>query len=190
MKKISFLVAFIAFTAVSFAQSWKSDPAHSRLGFTITHLGINDVSGYFGKFDATINSSSPDLSDATIELTVDASSINTGIEMRDNHLKSADFFDVAKNPSITFKSTSVKKNGANKFTISGNLTMNGVTKPVTLDAVFRGTAKNPAANNATVAGVQFTTTIKRSDFGIGQKFPAPMLSDEIKIKADGEFVQK
>ncbi|WP_407430744.1 YceI family protein [Arcticibacter sp.] len=190
MKKMILLLFMIAASATSFAQiSWKSDPMHSRLGFKVTHLGISDISGAFNKFNATVSYSKPDMSDAVITLEADVNSINTAVEMRDNHLKSADFFDAAQYPKLTFKSTSIKSAGKDKFKVTGDLSLHGVTKPVTMDMLFRGIGKNPAANNAEVAGIQVTGTIKRSDFAIGSKFPAPMISDEVWIQADGEFGQ-
>ena len=188
MKRI-LLVAFVLLQTTVFAQTpWTVDKAHSRLAFTVTHLGISDVSGAIKNFDVTINSSKEDLSDAVIELKADVSSIDTEVEMRDNHLKSADFFNVEKFPSITFKSTSVKKAGKDKYKVTGNLTMLGTTKPVTLDLVHRGTVTNPM-NKKPTAGFQLTGTLKRSDFGVGPKFPAPVISDEVQIKADGEFTK-
>lgn len=184
------MLFMIAASATSFAQiSWKSDPMHSRLGFKVIHLGVSDISGAFNKFDATVAYSKPDMSDAVITLNADVNSINTAVEMRDTHLKSADFFDAAKYPNLTFKSTSIKSAGKDKFQVTGDLSLHGVTKSVTMDLLFRGIGKNPAANNAEVAGIQVTGTIKRSDFGIGPKFPAPMISDEVRIQADGEFAQ-
>jgi len=190
MKRMILLLLMIAASATSFAQiSWKSDPMHSRLGFKVTHLGISDISGAFNKFDATMSYTKPDMADAVITLNADVSSINTAVEMRDNHLKSADFFDAAQYPNLTFKSTSIRSAGKDNFKVTGDLSLHGVTKSVTMDMLFRGIGKNPAANNAEVAGIQVTGTIKRSDFGIGTKFPAPMISDEVWIQADGEFGQ-
>ncbi len=192
MKKATILlstVAFLVFSAFTVSAQWKVDPAHSRLGFTITHLGISDVSGSFKKFDVTVNSTKPDFSDASISLTADVSTIDTDIEMRDKHLKSADFFDAEKFANITFKSTGIKSAGKNKYKLTGDLTMHGVTKPVTMDLTYRGTIDNPM-NKKPTAGFQLTGIVKRSDFGIGAGFPAPMLSDEVVIKADGEFTQQ
>ena len=90
---------------------------------------------------------------------------------------------------MTFKSTSLKNVGKDKFKLSGDITLHGVTKPVTMDLLYRGTVENPMSKTPT-AGFQLTGTIKRSDFGIGEKFPAPMLSDEVQIKADGEFAKQ
>lgn len=191
MKKTAFflsaLVVLTAFTAA--ITTWKSDKPHSQLSFTITHLGIADVSGTFNDFDVTITSSKKDFSDAIVELTANVGSIDTRVEQRNNHLKSADFFDVEKYPTMTFKSTSIKKTGADKYKLSGNLTIRAITKPVTMDLIYRGTVENPQSK-ATTAGFQLTGIIKRSDFNVGTKFPAPMLSDEVQIKADGEFAQK
>jgi polyisoprenoid-binding protein YceI len=190
MKKLLVIVfAFFSITAIAAISSiWTNDDAHSQLSFTVSHLGIADVTGTFNDFDAKITSSKPDFSDATFELTAKTASIDTRVEDRDKHLKSADFFDVAKYPTLNFKSTSVKKQGKDKYKLNGNLTMNGVTKPVTLDLVYRGTVENPMSKKQT-AGFQVTGTIKRSDFNFGSGFPAPMISDEVRIKADGEFIQ-
>ena len=181
------LVGLFAFNSLN---NWKVDNAHSKLSFGITHLGISEVTGLFNKFDVDIKTSKDDFSDAVIEMTADVNSIDTEVEMRDNHLKSADFFDVAKYPTLSFKSTSIKPAGEkNKYKVSGNLTMHGITKPVTLDLWSRGTVENPM-NKKPTSGFQVTGVIKRSDFGIGNGFPAPMLSDDVKIKADGEFVKQ
>ena len=191
MKKITFLFAFLMLFLGAFAQTtWKADPFHSKLGFTVTHLGIADVPGHFDTYDVTITATKADFSDAVVELTAQTASINTRVAPRDKHLKSADFFDVEKHPTMHFKSTSIKKGSQNSYTLSGNLTLVGVTKPVTVEMLYRGTTANPNANGAPVAGIQITGTIKRSDFGLGNGFPPPMISDEVRIKADGEFGQK
>jgi polyisoprenoid-binding protein YceI len=190
MKKIILvaLVAVFSQLSVSAQTTWKSDKAHSKLTFGVTHLGISEVTGLFKSFEATITSSKPDFSDGTFALTADVASINTEVDMRDTHLKSPDFFEVEKFPSLTFQSTGIKANGKDKYVLSGNLTIHGVTKPVSMNLWYRGTIVNPNSKEST-AGFQLTGTIKRSDFNIGPKFPAPMLSDEVAIKADGEFKQ-
>lgn len=191
MKKITFLISFLLISIASVAQNtWKADPYHSKLGFTVTHLGIADVPGHFDKYDVSITSSKPDFSDALIEFTAQVNTINTRVEPRDKHLKSADFFDAEKYPTMNFKSTSIKKIGKDKYALTGNLSLHGVSKPVTVTMLHRGTTANPNAKGAPVAGIQITGTIKRSDFGLGNGFPAPMISDEVIIKADGEFGQK
>jgi polyisoprenoid-binding protein YceI len=188
MKKLSlFAVALLATVSV-FAQTWSVDKAHSTLGFTVTHLLVSEVDGSFKAFDAKITSSKEDLSDATFELTADATSIFTNNEQRDNHLKSPDFFDVAKYPTLTFKSKSFKKVDGKKYTLAGDLTIHGVTKAVELEVTFNGTAVHPY-NKKTIAGFKISGVIKRSDFGIGPKTPSAVVSDEVTISAKGEFIK-
>lgn len=183
------LITFVSLAAFTTAvSSWENDDAHSQLAFTVTHLGISDVSGTFNDFDVKVTSSKSDFRDATFEFSAKTASIDTRVEARDNHLKSADFFDAEKHPEITFKSTSLKWKGKNSYDLSGYLTMNGVTKPVSMNLKYRGTTQNPMSK-ATTVGFQLDGVIKRSDFNIGAGFPESVISDEVRIKADGEFVQ-
>lgn len=189
MKKLFSLVIVTFLSTSLFAQStWTADPMHSKLSFSITHMGIADIDGLFNKYQATVTSNKADFSDAVFELSVDVASINTQVEMRDDHLRTADFFEVEKYPSMTFKSTSISKVSQNKYKLSGNLTLRGITKPVTMDLWYRGTIKDDKTNKST-SGFQITGTIKRSDFNVGPTFPAPILSDNVRIKADGEFIK-
>lgn len=190
MKKLTFafLLVVSAF-AVQAQGTFLVDPAHSKLGFTITHLGIADVPGHFDKFNVTVKSTKADFSDAVVEMSVDVNSINTRIAPRDKHLRSADFFDVEKFPTMTFKSNSIKKVAENKYELSGDLTMHGITKPVTVNMWHRGSIRKKEGDKLT-AGLQFTATIKRSDFDLGGNFAPPMLSDEVILKGDGEFLQQ
>ncbi|MDR0792436.1 MAG: YceI family protein [Chitinophagaceae bacterium] len=191
MKKFIFIATvFSALTAyTTFSTIWKNDAPHSQLGFTVTHLGVSDVSGTFNDFQVTIQSDKADFSDAVFELTAKIASIDTRVEQRNNHLKSPDFFDAAQYPTLTFKSTGIKSAGNNSYKLTGDLTMHGVTKQVTMDLLHRGTIENPMSKKPT-AGFQLTGTIKRSDFHVGDKFPSAMVSDEVRIKADGEFGQQ
>ncbi|MES2647186.1 MAG: YceI family protein [Bacteroidota bacterium] len=189
MKKLSIIVsAFLVLTAFTTIKPWTNDKPHSQLGFTVTHLGISDVSGTFNDFHATVVSEKPDFSDAVFELKANVASLDTRVEARNNHLKSADFFDAEKFPALTFKSTSIKKVSDNKYKLTGDLTLHGITKQVIMDLNYNGTIQNPMSKKPTV-GFQITGVIKRSDFALGEKFPAPMISDEVRIKADGEFAQ-
>lgn len=188
MKKIASIAAGMMLTATSFAQTWNVDKAHAKVGFTITHLMVSDVDGMFKTFDATINSSKPDFSDAVFNLTAQTASIFTDNEKRDGHLKSADFFDAEKNPTVTFKSTAVKKTGNNKLKVTGDLTMHGVTKSVVLEATFKGPTTNPMTKKPDV-GFKVTGKIKRSDFKLGDSMPDAMISQEVIITANGEFIQ-
>lgn len=191
MKKVLLLVGIIfalsAFTTLP--DSWKRDQAHAQLAFTVTHMGISDVSGFFNNFDVTVTSEKKDFSDAVFELTADVSSIDTRVEARNNHLKSADFFDIEKYPTMHYKSTSIKRVGDNNYKLTGDLTIRNITKPVTMDLVYRGTNHDEKANTST-AGFQLSGVIKRSDFDFGSKFPAPIISDAVRIKADGEFIKQ
>ena len=189
MKKIIILAAVALLNTAAFAQTtWNSDKMHSKLQFTITHLAVSDVDGEFKDFSAVVISAKPDFSDAQFQLTANAASVNTGVEPRDNHLKSGEFFDVASFPTLTFTSKFITKTTANHYKLTGNLTLHGVTKPVIMDLWYRGTIINPMSK-ADDAGFQLTGTIKRSDFGFGSKYGAPMLSDEVAIRANGEFAK-
>lgn len=186
MKKLNFLAVAILITSGAFAQTWTVDKAHSGLGFTVTHLLVSEVDGSFKSFDAKITSSKEDFSDAVIEFTGDASSVFTNQEKRDEHLKSADFFDVAKFPTLTFKSKSVKKLDAKKYKVSGDLTLHGVTKPVELDVTLTGVTTHPY-NKKTLAAFKIGGIIKRSDFAIGAATPVAVVGDEVVLNAKAEF---
>lgn len=194
MKRLNLILGALLFiTAVhvnaqSETKNWSNDPAHSQLHFTVTHLGFNDISGTFDDVTVNVNTSKSDLSDASIELTAKTSSINTRVEGRDNHLKSPDFFDVEKFPTLTFKSTELEKVSEGKYTLNGNLTMHGVTKSVALDFIYNGETVNPMSSKKTIA-FQVTGTLKRSDFAVGEKFSEAIISDEVRIEFNGEFVQ-
>jgi polyisoprenoid-binding protein YceI len=191
MKKLMIILsAFFFLTAFTTLNNiWNNDDAHSQVAFTVKHLGISDVSGTFNDFDVKIHAAKPDFSDATVTFTARVASIDTRVEARDNHLKSADFFDAENYPDLTFKSTSIKKEGkSNKYKLTGNLTLHGITKQVTVDMEYQGSVEN-AMNKKQTVGFQVTGIIKRSDFNLGNGFPPPMISDEVRIKADGEFVQ-
>lgn len=119
MKKISFIFLLLMISLGVFAQAtWQADPMHSNLGFTVTHLGIAEVPGHFDEFDVTIISSKPDFSDAVVEMPAQTNSINTRVEQRDNHLRSADFFDAEEYPTLNFKSTAIKEVGKNKYNLA------------------------------------------------------------------------
>jgi polyisoprenoid-binding protein YceI len=188
MKKVTIMIAALMLSAVTYAQTWTMDKAHARLGFTITHLMVNDVDGMFKTFDASIVSSKPDFSDANFSLNANTSSVFTDNEKRDAHLRSADFFDVEKYPAMTFQSTSVTSAGPNKLKIKGNLSMHGITKVVVLDVSFKGPATHPMTKKP-VAGFKVTGVIRRSDFKIGDSMPAAILGDDVVITANGEFQQ-
>ncbi|MBS1681846.1 MAG: YceI family protein [Bacteroidetes bacterium] len=186
MKKITFLIGALLMIGLASAQNWSLDKAHSKLGFGVTHMLISEVEGNFNSFDAKIVSKSDDFSDAVIELTADVASINTNNEGRDKHLKSPDFFDAEKFNSLSFKSKSLTKVEGKKYKLVGDLTLHGVTKEVTLDVVFNGSTIHPF-NKKTIAGFKVTGIFKRSDFGVGT--PSSVVSDEVELRANTEFVK-
>jgi polyisoprenoid-binding protein YceI len=186
MPLMAWAMILMSFTA-NVPTTWELDKYHAKLGFSISHLMVSDVEGSFKKFDAKVTSSKEDFSDAIAELTAEVASINTEDEKRDEHLRNADFFDVAKYPTMTFRSTSFKKSGTNKYTVKGNLTLHGVTKPVTLTAIAK-TGTNPMSKK-TITGFKVTGKINRTDFGIAPSTPAAMLGNEVEIIANAEFAK-
>lgn len=187
----TFLIAlFVASTSLHAQTAWKVDNAHAKVTFSTVHNTISDVEGLFNTFEATVTASEEDFSDAVFDLTIDVASIDTEVGMRDDHLRSADFFHVEKYPTLSFKSNSIKETGKeNRYKLSGDLTIHGVTKPVTMDLWYRGTIENPQ-NGDIVSGFQVTGSLNRFDFNVGPDFPEFLISDEVIIKADGEFIKQ
>jgi polyisoprenoid-binding protein YceI len=186
MKKINALFAALLIAGSAFAQTWSLDKSHSNMNFTVTHLVVSEVDGSFKTFDAKITSSKDDFSDAVIEFTADAASIFTNNDRRDQHLRSADFFDAEKFPTVTFKSKSIKKVDGKKYKVTGDLTLRGVTKSVELDFTLNGITENRGKK---VAGIRVSGSILRSDFGIGAGSPTAVVGDEVSFLAKGEFTK-
>ncbi|SRR5258705_6957164 len=193
MKKLSVITA-VAFATLllSFkpveSTSWSLDAAHAKLGFSVTHLMVSDVEGFFKVFQATVTAPKADFTDAVVTMSADVSSVNTDNEQRDTHLKGPDFFDAKKFSSIDFKSTSFKPTKvAGTYEVKGNLTMHGITKSVTLSAIAR-TGTNPQSQKP-IAGFKISGKINRTDFGIGSSIPSAMLGEEVEIIANAEFVK-
>jgi len=143
---------------------WEVDVAHSSIDFSVRHLMIAKVKGAFEKFTADITADPADMATASIAITIDAASINTRINDRDNHLRSADFFDVAKHPTIQFVANKIVKTGDNTYDVSGDLTMIGVTKPETFKLVYEGTIKDFAGVEK--AGFSGSGKIVRTNYGL------------------------
>lgn len=187
MKKAFVLAVFVLSSLAASAQTtWINDPAHSRLGFVVKHLTISEIDGRFADFSVKVVTSEEDYSDAQIEVVAQVGSIDTDVEARDNHLRSADFFDAEKYPVLTFKSTSLQLSSDNKGKLYGDLTFHGVTRPVVLDVHYFGSVVN-SMNNAQTAGFKITGEIKRSDFNLGPNFSEAVISDKVKIIANAEF---
>jgi len=160
-----FLVFVLGLAARVQADEWRFDQAHTNVGFSITHLVISDVTGRFKDFDGTFTSpGGDDFNGSQVSITIKTTSIDTDNEKRDNHLRSADFFNVEKNPEITFKSTSFKKVDDTKYQVSGKLTMNGVTRDITLDAILTGVINDPWGG--TRAGFKATAALDRYDYNL------------------------
>ena len=146
------------------ASVWKIDPEHSNIMFQVRHLGLAEVKGIFRKFEGTVNLED-NSAKSSVKVTIDAASIDTGVEKRDEHLRTADFFDVAKYPTITFVSKKVTPAGKGKLKVIGDLTMHGITKEVVLQVTGPSKElKDPKGNIR--RGLAATTTINRPDFGL------------------------
>jgi polyisoprenoid-binding protein YceI len=166
MKKTILLLSATAISLAASAQTsrWDIDPTHSQVTFTATHLLITEVTGNFKQYSANVLADKADFSDAKVDFSIKVNSINTDNEMRDNHLKSDDFFNVEKFPEINFKGKQMKAAGKGKYKLTGDLTIRDVTKTITLDVVYSGTTKDPWGN--TKAGFKITGKINRFDYGL------------------------
>lgn len=189
MKKTLLLSLVTLFATVSiFAQTtWKVDPFHSSINFTIKHSGISFVPGKFEKFDGSMVASKADFTDAKINFTVDVKSINTSVEPRDNHLRSADFFEVEKYPSMTFVGTSFKKIKGNNYELKGNMTIKNVTKPVTLSVVYGGTTKDQQGNEK--IGFSAFLNLNRLDYNVNYDPTGMGIAKDVDIKIYLQFAK-
>ena len=172
--------------------TFKIDPAHSEITFKVKHLMITNVTGSFSKFDATMESSKDDFSDASISFEADVNSISTNNEQRDAHLKSADFFHAEKFPKITFKSTSLEKQNDSDYVLKGDLTIFGVTRPVSLNVHYEGSAVDPWGQNK--AGFEIEGKIKRSDFGLKwnalTEAGGAVVSDDVRLIMNVQMIKQ
>lgn len=151
-------------TQTNTATTWTIDPLHSEVQFKVKHLMVSTVTGSFSKYEGQLLMAGDDFEDADVTFSADIDSISTGNEQRDGHLKSAEFFDAAQFPQLVFKSTDMKKTGDDTYSLTGNLTLHGVTKPVTLKAEYGGQMQD--FYGQTKAGFEVTGTIKRKEFGL------------------------
>jgi len=188
MKRLFLFLVAVSISVASFAQTkWTVDPMHSFVNFSVKHMGISFVDGSFRKFDGSIVAAKADLTDAKINFTVDVNSINTGVEMRDNHLKTDDFFNAAQYPTMTFESVLFKKVKGNNYALAGKLTIRDVTKDVVFAVVYGGTAKDQQGN--TKAGFTATTTVNRLDYNIKYDPTGAGVAKDIKVTLHLEFTQ-
>lgn len=171
--------------------TWAFDPTHSELTFKVKHLMITNVKGEFRNYQATLASDGENFGGATAGATIEVGSIYTNNDDRDGHLKSGDFFDAEQFPQITFESTKFEKIDAEEGKLTGNLTIKGVTKEVTLDVEFGGISKDPWGN--VKAGFSVNGKINRNDFNLGWNAALEtggvLVSEEVKIAAEIQFVK-
>lgn len=186
MKKQFLLLLLASGMAVHAQSTWKADKAHSNMNFTISHLVISEVTGNFNDFEIEAQADDA-FSTPSYMVTIQVASIDTGNERRDGDLKSDRFFDAEQFPTIRFKSSSLEKTGENTFKLSGELTMHGVTKPVTLDGKLNGIITDQRSQKLK-AGLKFTGTLNRADFNIGGSM-AP-IGDEVTITINTEMAQQ
>lgn len=169
--------------------NWKIDPTHSEVKFKVKHLVISTVTGHFNQFSANINGDPNELAHATIEFEADINSIDTKNAQRDEHLKSADFFDASTHPKIEFVSRSVAKKSESDYELSGDLTIRGITRAVKLDVLYNGTVTG--FGGVEVAGFEITGKINRQDFGLTwnalTEAGGVVVSDEVKLEIFAEF---
>ena len=186
------LALLLALPAVAGASTWNIDADHSNIEFKVRHLMVSNVKGVFGKLRGVVDIDDKNIAKSRVDVTIDTDSVSTGVTKRDEHLKSADFFDVARFPTMTFVSTKVVQNGKDRLKVSGNLTLHGVTRPVLLDLEGPSAdSKDPWGN--TRRGVSATTRINRKDFGLGWnkalETGGVVVGDEVTISLEVEMVK-
>jgi len=186
MKFVRWFAVAVILSAPVLAESntWQIDPNHTASQFSVRHLGISTVRGLFEKTSGSVTYDPADVSKTTMDITIDATSVNTRVQMRDNDIKSPNFLDVAKYPTITFKSKRTEAAGSGKLKITGDLTIHGVTKEVVLDVEGPTEPINDPMGSIRI-GASATTTINRKDFSVNG---APMMAgDEVQITLDVEL---
>ena len=185
MKRLAYFTGILALAApLALAQTstWVMDKNHSEVDFTVRHMGISNVHGRFGIAEGKIVYNEGDVTKSTVNVTIDTTTVDTGVAPRDNDLRSDHFFDVAKYPTATFSSTSVAK-APDGLTVTGDLTLHGVTKPVTLQIQGPSAPVNGMDHKPHV-GYSAAVTLKRTDFGIASNMPSAMVSDDINLEID------
>ncbi len=184
MKKILLIISCSVALQIK-AQTYTLDKNHTKIGFTATHFYISYVDGHFTEVVATLTSKKEDLSDAIIIMTAAVNSIDTDNNIRDKDLKSADWFDETRYPTIMFKSTSFKKASATVYKLNGEITIHGITKPISLDVAY-GKAFNPTTKKYMV-GFSISGSVNRQDFKVGSGAPDSVVGDHILIRTNVEF---
>lgn len=178
-------LATAAFAAFAAPTTYKIDPTHTDVIAGWSHFGFSNPIAHFGQVDGSITYDPANVAASKVEVTIPLAGLNSHVPAFDEHLRSDDFFDAAKYPTITFKSTSVKANGKGKLLVTGDLTIKGITKPVTLKVTINKIGLQPMAQRE-AAGFAATATLKRSDFGLGKY--APNVSDEVTLSITTEAI--
>lgn len=180
--------AMLLLAQTAFASNWDLDASHTQVGFSVRHMTVSNTHGKFNKITGTVALDDKDDTKSVVNIDIDVASIDTDDAKRDEHLRSADFFDAKKFPKMTFKSTKVAKQGENLL-VTGDLTIRGVTKSVVLTtSALSPEVKDPWGG--TRRGTSATTKINRKDFGIGASTPGVVVGEEISIQLDIELVKK
>ena len=184
MRHVPFALALVLAAAPAFAADrYEFDPNHRNVRFTFNHFGFSNISASFEDLDGHIMLEPTDISKSSVQVSIPLRSVHSGVPKFDEHLKSPDFFDTGKYPKATFRSTKVEPSSNTQMKVTGDLTLHGVTKPVTLDVTINKVGVHPMAK-AEWAGFDARATVKRSDFGLG--LYAPNVSDEIEIEISVE----
>ena len=191
--KLIAVVATLALPAFASASTWNIDPDHSNVGFKVRHLMVSNVKGSFDRHSGTVDLNDKDITKSKVEVTIDTASINTNVPKRDEHLRSADFFDVAQYPTMTFVSKKVAKAGKDKLKVTGDLTLHGVTRQVVLDVEGPSKeSKDPWGNIR--RGATASTKINRKDFGLvwnaALETGGVAVGEEIAINLEIELIKK
>ena len=184
-------LAFFVLAHVALAAEFKVDKAHTNVGFRVAHIVVAKTTGSFNDFDASFTYDPEDMGSFSLTATIQAVSIDTNVEQRDNHLRSSDFLDVANHPTITFTSTSLMM-GADGIVVVGDLTIRGVTKQIELPITIVGPVQGPGG--ATVVGIEGRAIINRHDFGVSWNNTLDngglIVSEEVRLEIDAEFIQQ
>ncbi len=179
-------------TAVRTETKWTIDPAHSQIQFKVRHMMISTVTGTFDKFRSEVVMTGEDLSSAKVFFEAETASVHTGSTDRDTHLRSADFFDAETHPTITFNATSLENSGGNEWKVTGDLTIRGTTKPISLDMEWSGVNKDPWGNMK--AGLNIRGRFNRKDFGLNWNAALEaggvLVSDEVRIECEVQYAQE
>ncbi len=195
MKSIKLVLSLLivgGFSLNAQETNWNFDASHSKIAFAVSHMVISETEGQFNSYNGSVTTNGEEFENAKIQFTIDVASVDTDDEGRDEHLRAPDFFNVEKHPNISFESTSMKKIDGKNYKLMGNMTLMGVTKPITLDVIYGGMVNDPWGN--TRAGFKLKGSINRNDFGLKYNSRLDsgglMIGEEVELKCNVELVKK